>query len=322
MLSKERLIPFYLRKSTSNQLESLITHDTEVGYGMDATKGFVPNFPEKLRRIFFYANRAILIIEEKAEKRRDKLISKILPFQEIIGNKYISEKIYQFGQSSFKTDEAKEPIQQAYISIFSSVREIIDEYNMFMLKNSELANNNSLIPVEKKIMISFSDERIIGNRKFQDRILTRILSLQIILHDANRMVNNIPGVPADPLVRNIRASVGGETSNYGEYILVDIFISYLKKNRPKKIKSHTTSEFYRLHQDNFISLLEEYKSEMIGKKPDHGKPLIRYGTTLTPSGLQRKISEWRKRSDEFIAELTFHIYSKENKNSEYNEIHI
>lgn len=315
MAITDRILPQSLQASSSSLMKSLIFDDTEVGYGFSATEKIIPNFSEKLAIIFKYGMFAIINTEKNELCKKHKLIEKILPYREIIGEKLISQKVELFGKFDFKKNEAIHPIQNSYINVFNCMKEIIEEYKIFMQKNPEISDRSHTTPIETKIINSIYNEKTINNNEFRNRVLSRIISLQIKLDEINRMINPIPGVPADPLVRKNRAINAGLLSNHGEQILIEEFISYLINKRPEpNEKFKNISSLYSKHEKEFNSILENYHENIINKKRSSNGHLVKYGATLTSNGLLRKMREWSKTSTKLSEELIYHISPKKKIN--------
>ena len=315
MLRNERILPRSLMASRVSLMKSLIFDDTVAGYGFSATEKIIPDFSEKIATIFKYGIFAICHAEKNKFCKRNKLIEKILPFEQIIGDKLISEKIEIFGKFNFLVNESKHQIQDSYINVFNCMKDIINEYYIFTKHNPEFSDDSLTTPVEGKIINSiYNNNNILNNQDFRDRVVSRIISLQIKLDEMNRMINSINGVPADPVVRKYRALTAGLLVNHGEEVLLNNFLLYLSSKRPdSKDKLKSISELYEKHFDEFSSILDEYHENIRGKKMSQYGHMVKYGATLTSEGLLRKLRQWSKESEDFSKELAYHIFTKYEK---------
>lgn len=314
MLKNERILPRSLRASRISLLKSLIYDDTVAGYGFSATEKVIPDFSEKIATIFKYGIFAICHAEKNKFCKKAKLIEKILPLRDIIGDKLISEKIEIFGNFNFEINESNHPIQDSYINVFNCMKDIINEYYIFMQNNPEISDRSLTTPVEEKIINSIYNHEVLNNQDFRDRVVSRIISLQIKLDEMNRMINPIPGVPADPLSRKNRALNAGLLASHGEEVLVKQFLFYLSNKRPdSRYKLKNISELYAKHLDDFSLILDDYHENIRGKKISQYGHIVKYGATLTSEGLLRKLRQWSNDSEDFSKELTHHIFTKYEK---------
>ena len=312
MLKNERILPRKVGTSRASLMKSLIFDDTVAGYGFSATEKIIPDFSEKIATIFKYGIFSICHVEKNKFCKKNKLIEKIVPLKDLIGDKLISEKIEILGKFNFKINEVTHPIQDSYINVFDCMKDIINEYYIFMQNNPEISDRSPTTPIEEKIINSIYNNADLNNKEFRDRVLSRIISLQIKLDEMNRIINPIPGVPADPLIRKNRALNAGLLVNHGEEVLVNKFLFYLSSSRPDaKKKSNNLTTLYLKHEDDFLLILDDYHKNIRGKQISQYGHVVKYGATLTIEGLLRKIREWNRKSKEFSEELSHHIFTND-----------
>jgi len=108
--------------------------------------------------------------------------------------------------------------------------------------------------------------------------------------------------------------IGGERSNYGEYRLHDDILDFLSNHRPKIENGEnlfpSIAALFTKHSDNFESILNNYKENILHTRASPGGSEIKYGANLQIDGIRRKIYFWKKNSKKFEDELKYHIRKK------------
>lgn len=271
---------------------------------------------ENLAEIFLYSLQSIYLAEAFCAKKHPKLIKSLVPHQEIIGYIYFSDKIKILNNGHLLTHLAECPIQNFYALLFGSLKEIFEQYEVILEESPNLykpPRNNYREITEEKIYQTIIDEDSLKNDYFRNNFLTKILLLQIPADNLRKMCDMTPSPHSDLITRQIRASAGGRVANFGEQLLLEKTIEYLQKNRPSKEKFKSKSAFNKMHYDNFASILEDYQ------KITQENSTIKFGRNLLASNFLRKILFWSKNSEQFIAELSFHIYSDKEKEKIKND---
>lgn len=267
------------------------------------------SFSENLAEIFRNSVKTIISAEEFCKKKRRTLLAQIVPDQKILEEKNFSNKIKILKGADFLSHLATEPIQNMYIHVFESLREIYKLFGEFAKDSPNLypiPNKNIKESEEEILYQTILNEDSIKNDYFRNEILNKVLLLQIPAENLRKMIDPKPGIPSDPALRSKRAKLGAEKSNAGQDVLIKMITDYLKNNRPKEITSIKSKKIKSLstlckeHDTEFIKIIEDYKKS---------NPHTKHGKTLNPYNFQRNFSGWIENSEDLKAEVDFHLSS-------------
>ncbi|WP_218243120.1 hypothetical protein [Comamonas fluminis] len=298
-------VPFYIKPSESMK-NLLITDDSEAGLVLNATNKFIPNLPQKLENIFTESIKSIQLTERNYRKQ----IIEVLPFSNIIDEISFSEKIRLLGEKKFIETKPHNKIQAAYVSLFNNIQELISDYSCInQLKQEQKENHPNIYnqPIEIKIINSFYNKSYLSDPQYQNLIISRIFSIQIIFLE---LLNSHKNAVNKTERKNI-AKYGGNVKNYGEHILLENINDYFSKNRPiEKDKSPSIAHMHKKHYENIELILNEFQSQ-IGTQEEGSRKIIYYGSNLRADGLLRKIREWVKKDKKLKKEIEeFHLKYK------------
>lgn len=152
-----------------------------------------------------------------------------------------------------------------------------------------------------------------SNKYFLDQVVPHFFALQLHCYRIYPMLEFSKTVPVDPIIRQNRASKGGNSKAVGEDLLREKFSKFLASLAGQSFKSKKA--FYWDLGDHLSKSLDEYKTDHLGKPHPESKKKVTYGHDLTAESLERKFREWQK-SDPVFAERLLGLLPKNKKASE------
>jgi hypothetical protein len=135
------------------------------------------------------------------------------------------------------------------------------------------------------------------SESFLNKVVPHFFALQLHCYRLYQMLDSPLGVPADPILRQGRATKGGNAKAVGEDVLKSCFSDFLESKACRTFPS--SKAFFYEFEDQLESTLQAYQRDHLGKHHSISGRIITYGKELTVDGLERKFREWRRSDPTF-----------------------
>ena len=135
------------------------------------------------------------------------------------------------------------------------------------------------------------------SESFLNKVVPHFFAMQLHCYRLYQMLDSPLGVPADPIIRQGRATKAGNAKAVGEDILKSCFSIFLKSKAGRTFPS--SKAFFYEFEDQLESTLQAYKRDHLGKHHSISGRIITYGKGLTVDGLDRKFREWGRSDPTF-----------------------
>lgn len=189
----------------------------------------------------------------------------------------------------------KSTLVQTYAELLHEVTTIHDRAVRLQLDASP---EGFQLPLEDAAFITalLTSENL-HSASFLNKVVPHFFALQLHCYRIYQMLDSPLGVPADPIVRQTRASKGGEAKAVGEDVLKSCFSDFLASKAGSTFSSF--NDFFDEFEEQLENTLLAYQRNHLGKHhPTTGRK-IASGKGLTVDGLERKFLEWRRSDPTF-----------------------
>lgn len=181
---------------------------------------------------------------------------------------------------------------QAYAGLLREVATVRDQAMHLQLCTSEEFNPSVEDTAFITALLSTDNLR---SEYFLNSVLPHFFALQLYCHDLCRMLNSPVGVPADPIVRQSRASKAGKASAVGDDVLRSRFSDFLDSLAYSLPRPCSNKAFFDKYEPELERILLNYQNNDIRKtRHPNSQQIITYGAALTPSGLELKFRVWKE----------------------------
>lgn len=137
------------------------------------------------------------------------------------------------------------------------------------------------------------------SESFLNKVVPHFFALQLHCYRLYQMLDSPLGTPADPIIKQGRASKGGKAKAVGEDVLKSCFSDFLASKAGSTFSSFNV--FFDEFEEQLENTLQAYQRNHLGKHhPTTGRK-IASGKKLTVDGLERKFLEWRRSDPTFKA---------------------
>lgn len=123
-------------------------------------------------------------------------------------------------------------------------------------------------------------------------VVPHFFALQLHCYRLYQMLDSPLGVPADPIIRQGRATKAGNAKAVGEDVLKSFFSAFLESKAGSTFPSFKA--FLHEFEEQLESTLQAYRRDHLGKHHPNSGQKITSGEGLTVDGLERKFREWRQ----------------------------
>ena len=189
----------------------------------------------------------------------------------------------------------KNTLVQTYAELLREVRAIHDRAWRLQLSASQQGLQR---PLEDAAFITalLTSENL-RSESFLNMVVPHFFALQLHCYRLYQMLDSPLGVPADPIIRQGRATKAGNAKAVGEDILKSCFSIFLKSKAGRTFPS--SKAFFYEFEDQLESTLQAYQRDHLGKHHSISGRIITYGKGLTVDGLDRKFREWGRSDPTF-----------------------
>lgn len=192
-------------------------------------------------------------------------------------------------------NNSKSTLTQTYAELLHEVATIHDRAVRLQLD----ANPEGFqLPLEDSAFITtlLTSENL-RSESFLNQVVPHFFALQLHCYRLYQMLDSPLGVPADPIVRQGRATKGGNAKAIGEDVLKSCFSDFLASKAGNSFPSFKA--FLHKFEEQLENTLQVYQRDHLGKHhPISGQKIVS-GKELTIDGLERKFREWRQSDPTF-----------------------
>lgn len=135
------------------------------------------------------------------------------------------------------------------------------------------------------------------SESFLNKVVPHFFALQLHCYRLYQMLESPLGAPADPIIRQGRATKGGNAKAVGEDVLKSCFSAFLESKAGSTFPSFKA--FLHKFEKQLESTLQAYQRDHLGKHHPISGQKITSGEGLTVDGLERKFREWRQSDPTF-----------------------
>lgn len=154
------------------------------------------------------------------------------------------------------------------------------------------------LPLEDAAFITtLLTSKNLHSESFLNKVVPHFFAMQLHCYRLYQMLDSPLGTPADPILKQGRASKGGKAKAVGEDVLMSCFSDFLASKAGSTFPSF--NDFFDKCETQLESTLKAYQRDHIGKHhPTIGRK-IASGKGLTVDGLERKFLKWRRSDPTF-----------------------
>jgi hypothetical protein len=186
----------------------------------------------------------------------------------------------------------KNTLAQTYAELLCEVTTVHDRAVRLQL---EASPEGYQLPLEDAAFITaLMTSENLRSEYFLNKVVPHFFAMQLHCYRLYQMLDSPRGAPADPIIRQGRATKGGNAKTVGEDVLKSCFSDFLKSKAGSTFPSFKA--FLHEFEEQLENTLQAYLRDHLGKRHSISGRKITSGEGLKVDGLERKFREW-KRSD-------------------------